>query len=60
MDESRVVIEKTADGKSLLPQTQFSLGYHSYNYCHFFGRLKRENAQCHTLLEVVYFKCMRT
>lgn len=53
-------MEKTADEKFIASSDTVQSRYCSYNYCHFLGRVKREKAECHTLLEVVYFKCMKT
>lgn len=58
MDESRDVMEKTADEKFIASSDTVQSRYHSY--CYFLGRVKREMAECHTSLEVVYFKCMET
>lgn len=53
-------MEKTADEKFIASSDTARSRYCSQNYYHFLDRVKREKAECHTLLELVYFKCVRT
>lgn len=53
-------MEKTADEKFISSSDTGQSRYFSQNYCHFLGRVKREKAEGHTLLELVYFKCVKT